>query len=116
MSLKDELFPDTNITGKVDRYNQPILVGQTIKDETGTMYYVAFQSGIGYIVTPVDEFNVMGLNTLLSISQWVEVVLPAVNSHEAAVAMAPFSQEHNLANLRVHKYKSISASKTHRKL
>lgn len=40
MSLRDKLFPDTNITGHTDSKNQPILVGHTLTDGTGGVWYV----------------------------------------------------------------------------
>lgn len=117
-SLKDQLFPDTNITGKADRNNQPILVGQTIKDNDGDLWAVYFHKGEYVVcVAGVDLLTHgtwMSLNLLMSLSDWVEIVVPAPEPDKATVAMAPLDKKYNLANLKVHKYKSVSTSKTRR--
>ncbi len=94
MSLKDKLFPDTNITGKTDQYNQPILVGQTIKDDDGNLFTVYLREG-NYVVCIagvdlLEHGTWMGLNTLMSLSEWVEIVVPAAEPDKATVALAPF--------------------------
>lgn len=90
----------TNITSFTDRNNQPILVGQTIKDEFGTNYLVEIL-GSGYVVYTTDRSNVMGLSLFMALSDWVEIVVPAQEPDKAAVAMAPLDKEHNLTASQV---------------
>lgn len=75
--LKDQLFPDSNITGKTDRHNKPILAGQRIRDHNELEVGV-FKTDTGFIVT--DGLEVfpsslyMRLNDFIAQSEWVEIV------------------------------------------
>ena len=124
ISLKDQLFPDSNITGKTDRNNQPILVGQRLRDENDEVWNVIMQDDGTYGVEHAEvQFSFIRLNDFIIMSQWVEVVVQAPGQDKAAVAMAPFDKEHNsplswldeMGTLpKQNKYKSVSTSKTKR--
>lgn len=81
MSLKDILFPDTNITGHTDSRNQPILVGQRLKDESGGIWYV-HQEDHKYVVAlepTLDNPNTqrvpLNLFMMMNIERTVEVII-----------------------------------------
>lgn len=78
MSLQDKLFPDTNITGFTDTRNQPIMVGQKVKDETGVVWYVLLEDN-QYVVSlepSLDNPNTqcVPLNLFVTMSQIIEIV------------------------------------------
>lgn len=80
MSLRDYLFPDTNITGHTDSKNQPILVGHTLKDETGGVWYVHREDN-KYVVADaptLDNPNTerIPLNLFVAMSQYIEIEPP----------------------------------------
>jgi hypothetical protein len=77
MNLKDDLFPDTNITGHTDSKNQPILVGQKLKDESGDVWYVHREDDKYIVATAatLDNPNTqrIPLNLFVTMSQNLEI-------------------------------------------
>lgn len=77
MDLRDKLFPDSNITGKTDKFNQPILVGQTLRDGHGCEVKVFNVNGEYVVSDGLDIFPSsihMPLNVFLTNSNGVEIV------------------------------------------
>lgn len=77
MSLRDKLFPDTNITGHTDSKNQPILVGHKLKDESGDVWYVHREDHKYVVATEatLDNPNTqrIPLNLFVTMSQNLEI-------------------------------------------
>lgn len=92
-TLRNQLFPDTNITGYIDRNNQPILVGQKLRDEKGVEVTVCRYNDK---FVACDEFNIslithcISLGLFVSMSEWVEIVVQKPEQNEAPEALAPF--------------------------
>lgn len=107
MSLKEKLFPDTNITGYTDRSNQPILVGQKLLDEYGNVWSVVkFSNQCGVVHDEIlHSFIEMGM--FLSISEWVEIIVQESEHNKASEAMAPFNsgEVRSISNKRLPKTK-----------
>lgn len=72
------LFPDTNITGHTDSKNQPILVGQKLKDESGAVWYVHREDGKYVVATEatLDNPNTqrVSLNLFVTMSETLEII------------------------------------------
>ncbi len=78
MNLKNYLFPDTNITGKTDSKNQPILVGHKLRDQAGDVWYVHREDHKYVVATEptLDNPNTqrISLNLFVTMSQELEII------------------------------------------
>ncbi len=78
MSLKDTLFPDTNITGFTDVHNQPILAGQKVQDELKEIWYIHSRNGefVASQWEALDNCNAeyVSLNLFITLSHHVEII------------------------------------------
>lgn len=89
-TLKNILFPDTNITGYTDRNNQPILVGQRLVDENKDEWDVVFYGEKYRVKTLIIPEGYIELGAFIILSEWVEIVVQKPEQNEALVAIAPF--------------------------
>lgn len=105
MEPREVLFPDSNITGYTDRNNKPILVGQKLRDESGTTVNVGECSGI-FLVSHTGDLNLYNstLGLWITMCEWVEIVVHKPEHNTASEAIAPFNDKEVMSNSQASDY------------
>jgi|GEM_PF-6486361 len=110
MELREVLFPDSNITGYTDRNNNPILLGQKLISDSGTIVRVvsghSIMGGSCFGVSPDEDMSAWfsPLNIYMSWCAWVEIVVQEPEHNTASEAIAPFNDKEVMNNSQASDY------------